>query len=144
MQLREWGLMYAGQGHGLVRLWLGTRPMVICIRPETAKLVLERSDTITKGDEYGILTPWLGTGLLISTGEKWRTRRKLLTPSFHFKVLNDFQAVHDRQAKIFINQLERIAKDGEEFDIFSIFVKRCALDIICGGFCNIYMIENNN
>ncbi|KAK6019074.1 unspecific monooxygenase, partial [Ostertagia ostertagi] len=129
MQLREWGNFYANQGHGLVRLWMATRPMVICIRPETAKLILESSDTITKGEEYGILTPWLGTGLLISTGEKWRTRRKLLTPAFHFKVLNDFQVIHDRQAKIFVGQLEKMVSSEKEFDIFP-FVKRCALDII--------------
>ncbi|PIO69668.1 unspecific monooxygenase [Teladorsagia circumcincta] len=130
LQLREWGTFYADQGHGIVRMWMATRPMVICIRPETAKLILERSDTITKGEEYGILTPWLGTGLLISTGDKWRTRRKLLTPAFHFTVLNEFQVIHDRQAKIFVGQLEKMVSTDKEFDIFP-FVKRCALDIIC-------------
>ncbi|VDO76968.1 unnamed protein product [Heligmosomoides polygyrus] len=69
LQLRDWGHHYSSQGHGLIRIWIATRPMVGCIRPETAKLVLERSDTITKGEEYNILVPWLGTGLLISTGK---------------------------------------------------------------------------
>ncbi|VDO56049.1 unnamed protein product [Haemonchus placei] len=144
MQLRDWGLYYADQGHGLVRIWLATRPLVICIRPETAKLILERMDTITKGEEYDILTPWLGTGLLISTGEKWRTRRKLLTPAFHFKVLNDFQEVHDTQAKILVSQLENLSESGKEFDIFP-YVKRCALDIICETAmgCNISSQENH-
>ncbi|CAJ0606757.1 unnamed protein product [Cylicocyclus nassatus] len=131
IQMREWGNYYAGQGHGLIRFWLGTRPMIGCLTAETAKLVLERTDIITKGEEYNILMPWLGTGLLISTGEKWRARRKILTPSFHFKVLNDFIGVFDQQAKKFVCQLEDAAASKQHFDIFP-YVKRCALDIICG------------
>ncbi|KIH65680.1 unspecific monooxygenase [Ancylostoma duodenale] len=145
MQLRDWGHHYASEGHGLVKFWLAMRPMVGCIRPETAKLVLERTDVITKGAEYNILMPWLGTGLLISTGEKWRSRRKILTPSFHFKVLNEFLVVHDSQAKIFLDQLEKFAASGREFDIFP-FVKRCALDIICETAmgCHVSSQENHN
>ncbi|KAK6010648.1 hypothetical protein OSTOST_24298, partial [Ostertagia ostertagi] len=76
--------------------------------------------------------------------EKWRTRRKLLTPAFHFKVLNDFQVIHDRQAKIFVGQLEKMVSSEKEFDIFP-FVKRCALDIICETAmgCHISAQENH-
>ncbi|KJH50798.1 hypothetical protein DICVIV_03047 [Dictyocaulus viviparus] len=68
IQLRDMGIYYSNKGHGLIRMWMATRPVVICIRPETAKLILERTDIITKGDEYNILIPWLGTGLLTSSG----------------------------------------------------------------------------
>ncbi|ETN74801.1 hypothetical protein NECAME_03934, partial [Necator americanus] len=145
MQLRDWGHQYASQGRGIVRFWMGMRPMVGIIRPEIAKVVLESMDLITKGDEYNILLPWLGTGLLISTGEKWRSRRKILTPSFHFKVLNDFLTIHDSQAKIFVDQLQKFSSNEEQFDIFP-YVKRCALDIICETAmgCHVSSQKNHN
>ncbi|VDO18703.1 unnamed protein product [Heligmosomoides polygyrus] len=67
--------------------------------------------------------------------------RKLLTPAFHFKVLNDLMNVHDSQAKV---RLERKAVGGKEFDIFP-YVKRCALDIICEAAmgCHISSQENH-
>uniref|UniRef100_A0A8R1HW76 Cytochrome P450 n=1 Tax=Caenorhabditis japonica TaxID=281687 RepID=A0A8R1HW76_CAEJA len=55
----------------------------------------------------------------------------MLTPSFHFNVLNDFQAVFDYQAKILVDQLEvAAAGNSEAIDTFP-YIKRCALDIIC-------------
>jgi cytochrome P450 len=63
---------------------------------------LESNAVITKGDEYNILKRWLGDGLLISSGEKWKSRRKLLTPSFHFNVLHRFQAIFDKESKVCI------------------------------------------
>ena len=74
---------------------------------------------------------WFGTGLLTSGGEKWRSRRKLLTPAFHFNTLNSFVVVHDAEAQIMLEQIEEFASTGETFDLYP-YVKRLTLDIICG------------
>ncbi|XP_069487647.1 cytochrome P450 4V2-like isoform X2 [Ambystoma mexicanum] len=77
---------------------------------------------------YRFLHPWLGTGLLTSTGEKWRSRRKMLTPSFHFAILEEFLGVMNEQSKILVNKLEQHV-DKEAFNCF-MDVTLCALDII--------------
>ena len=54
---------------------------------------------------------WLGDGLLLSAGQKWHTRRKLLTPSFHFDVLKSYHDTFNKTTNIFI---ECIKEKGEE------------------------------
>ena len=49
-------------------------------------IIVKHPNFSSKSVDYELLVPWLGRGLLISTGKKWSIRRKLLTRSFHFKV----------------------------------------------------------
>ena len=42
--------------------------------PQAFEKVLSSNSHITKGHDYRPLLPWLGTGLLTSTGAKWHTR----------------------------------------------------------------------
>jgi cytochrome P450 len=72
---------------------------------------------------------YLGT-IGIFTGEKWRAHRKLFTPTFHFKILEEFVEVINSNEKIMIQKLEK-HMSGPEFDICP-YVTLCALDIICG------------
>lgn len=72
----------------------------------------------------------LNTFLSISTGSKWRKRRKMLTPTFHFSILADFLEVMNEQASILVEKLEKQAGKGS-FNCFS-HITLCALDIICG------------
>lgn len=44
-----------------------------------------------------------------SYAEKWRPRRKLLTPTFHYDILKDFVDVFNRQAQILIQRLQLVA-----------------------------------
>uniref|UniRef100_A0A914Z395 Cytochrome P450 n=1 Tax=Panagrolaimus superbus TaxID=310955 RepID=A0A914Z395_9BILA len=129
-QILEWGLYFQSQGHGLATLRIRPFPTIFCLKPEEAKAVLESNTVITKGKEYEILKRWLGTGLLISTGDKWRQRRKMLTSAFHFNVLNSFLRIYNGEAEIFVEQLEKYADSGQIFNLFP-YLKRCALDIIC-------------
>jgi cytochrome P450 len=68
--------------------------------------------------------------LIFSTGSKCTSRRKLLTPTFHFPILNDFLQVFNEQALVMVNRLEKKVDQGQ-FDTFP-YITLCALDIICG------------
>lgn len=55
----------------------------------------------------------------------------MITPSFHFEILNDFLHVMNEQAEILIEILSKQSKDKKTVDIFQ-RIKACALDVICG------------
>ncbi|XP_029356961.1 cytochrome P450 4V8 [Echeneis naucrates] len=113
----------------LFKLWVGPVPFVVLFHAETVETVLTNPVHMDKAYAYKFLYPWLGTGLLTSTGSKWRQRRKMLTPTFHFSILTDFLEVMNEQAEILVKKLEKQAGKGP-FNCFS-HVTLCALDIIC-------------
>ncbi|KAK2494093.1 hypothetical protein MC885_005001 [Smutsia gigantea] len=113
----------------LLKLWLGPMPTVILYNAENVEVILTSSRQIDKSHMYKFLEPWLGLGLLTSTGNKWRSRRKMLTPTFHFTILEDFLDVMNEQANILVNKLEKHVDRGA-FNCF-FYVTLCALDIIC-------------
>ena len=56
----------------------------------------------------------------------------MLTPAFHFKILEDFMVVFNENAGILVDILEKEFLNAQTpKDIFP-YITRCALDIICG------------
>ncbi|XP_063238309.1 cytochrome P450 4C1-like [Bacillus rossius redtenbacheri] len=115
----------------IFRSWVGPMPVVHISDPEYLEVLLSSPKHLEKGYMYRLLHPWLGTGLLTSTGEKWRRHRKLITPAFHFSILHHFVVVFAEKSEVLVRRLQRHA-DGTAFDVFPL-VARCALDIICGS-----------
>ncbi|XP_054742684.1 probable cytochrome P450 4ac1 [Anastrepha obliqua] len=66
--------------------------------PEDAQEVFQSQTLITKGPIYDLMRPFLGEGLLVSAGEHWHNRRKLLTPAFHFNILQSFIEVFKNES----------------------------------------------
>ncbi|XP_048448511.1 cytochrome P450 4V2-like, partial [Rhincodon typus] len=93
------------------------------------QVVLSSSKHLDKSYAYKFLHPWLGTGLLTSTGNKWRARRKLITPTFHFTILTEFLEVMNEQTSVLLEKWEKKVGKGP-FNCFT-DVTLCALDIIC-------------
>lgn len=53
---------------GVVRLWIGPKLTVFLFDPRDIELILSSQIYIDKSTEYRFFAPWLGEGLLISTG----------------------------------------------------------------------------
>jgi cytochrome P450 len=75
--------------------------------------------------------------LLSKKGLRWRSRRRLLTPAFHFQILESFFDVFNDQSHQLIKELDAAAAarpaasvDGS-VNVYKILTQ-CALDIICG------------
>lgn len=49
-------------------MWIGHRLLVFLIDPRDVELILSSHVYIDKADDYKFFKPWLGNGLLISTG----------------------------------------------------------------------------
>ena len=111
-------------------LWLGPVPVMTFIHPDSAEVVLKSSKHSIKSFVYDFLHPWLGTGLLTSHGEKWKQRRRLITPSFHFSILQDFLDVMNEQSQLFVRNLKNKVESDETYNVGRA-ITMCALDIIC-------------
>lgn len=123
-----------------VRIMIGPQIQVLMTDPKDVEVVLGSQKLIDKSDEYDFIAEWLGTGLLISTGQKWFTRRKAITPTFHFKILEQFVEIFDKHSAIFVKNLAK--SKGQSVDIFP-HVTLCALDIISGKSDKSYLLIVN-
>lgn len=56
---------------------------------------------------------------------------QILTPAFHFKILDDFIDVFQEQSSILVSKLKKEVDKDDGFNLFS-YVTLCTLDIICG------------
>lgn len=98
--------------------------------PKDVETVLSSSKLINKSVDYTFLHDWLGTGLLVSGGKKWHSRRKIITPTFHFTILEDFIHIFHKQSLRMIEKLKEHADSGKEFNMVK-YCTLCALDVIC-------------
>nr|WOV89632.1 cytochrome P450 CYP4CJ4 [Rhopalosiphum padi] len=115
----------------VVHFNLSGRSYVLLNNPDDIKILLSSTQHIKKGPEYGFLKPWLNEGLLLSSGQKWRNRRKLLTNTFHFKTLDMYNRSINKHSRILAGKLLDASANNEEEISIAEYVTLCSLDIIC-------------
>nr|WCC58134.1 cytochrome P450 [Pharsalia antennata] len=103
--------------------------MILVTDYKLTEHVLSSTKILKKSYLYEFLQSWLGTGLLTSTGTKWKTHRKMLTPSFHFSILIQFIKTFDSVGDKFIEELKK--EEGKATVDISPLVSLCTLDTIC-------------
>lgn len=112
------------------KIWFGPWMLALVTSPRIAETILSSQKLIDKSQEYDYIQPWLADGLLLSTGSKWFKRRKIITPTFHFKILEQFTEVFDKQGDIMVKKLREF-KSSDDIDIYPL-TTLYALDVISG------------
>nr|CAD7590612.1 unnamed protein product [Timema genevievae] len=103
--------------------------LVFLTNEEDIEQLLSNAKYISKSVVYHSLIPWLNDGLLLSTGVKWHSHRKLLTPAFHFKILEEFIPIFNKNSNILVEKLsEYVDKD---YAPINKLVSLCTLNLIC-------------
>ncbi|XP_057376934.1 cytochrome P450 4C1-like [Daphnia carinata] len=122
---RDYGEIYC--------VYMGPMCYVSISSPELLESILKSQKLLDKGETYRFFSPWLGDGLLLSTGAKWKMRRRLLTPAFHFQILNSFIDVFNNESQILCDLLDKRIGNGDEIAELNIypFIANCTLDIVC-------------
>lgn len=123
--------MYTCRLYNKERIFAGSvagHYFVSLYKPEHIEVVLNSNSVINKGWDYKYIKPWLGNGLITSSGKTWRKMRKLLTPAFHFKILENFQVMINKHSTVLIEKLKR--KEQEPWLNVSHLMSLCTLDII--------------
>ncbi|XP_023950683.2 cytochrome P450 4g15 [Bicyclus anynana] len=109
-----------------VKIWIGPRLLLFLYDPRDVELILSSNVHIDKAEEYRFFKPWLGEGLLISTGQKWRSHRKLIAPTFHLNVLKSFIDLFNANSRTVVNKLK---KEAGTFDCHD-YMSECTVEIL--------------
>ncbi|KAM7351027.1 putative cytochrome P450 4ac1 [Cochliomyia hominivorax] len=117
----------AAQGKNYLLHFLYTASYNITNARDTEE-IFQSTTIIAKGVMYELLIPFLGDGLLISTGEKWHLRRKMLTPAFHFNVLQSFQEIFKEESLKLLEKLQNL--DNNRIDVIEI-ISEFTLNSVC-------------
>lgn len=120
--------------HSLIRFWLAHTPLILFFKADAAEKIFSSNVHIQKSVEYELLQPWLGTGLLTSSGKKWFQRRKMLTPAFHFNILEAFLPAMNEQSQVLVTKIrQQVIESQEKGAVLDVvpYITYAALDIIC-------------
>ena len=111
---------------------------IIFTSPDAAKTILTDQKHFRKHPAiYETVEELLGNGLVTSSGQHWKTQRRLLTPLFHFAKLQHMYPAMINGAEKFIQELERDEETGivtiRGNTKFKTVTARIIIDAIFGG-----------
>ncbi|KRT83475.1 cytochrome P450, partial [Oryctes borbonicus] len=111
------------------KMYVGSQAYLCIVDPKEMEIIMNHKWTQSKSNLYDYVRNWLGNGLLTASGDRWRQHRKVITPAFHFQILEEFIEVFNSQSDILVSILRKECENGN-VDVYP-FVGRCTLDILC-------------
>ncbi|GBM32152.1 Cytochrome P450 4g15 [Araneus ventricosus] len=111
-------------------VWISYIPFVFLIKAEAVKEALKKHKMVDKSWQYSYFKVIFGDGIFASTGEKWKSRRKLLTSCFHPDILRSFLPIFNEKSQNLVIAL----RDETQKDFTEIidFTTSCTVDIMSG------------
>ncbi|KAH8410917.1 hypothetical protein KR222_008908 [Zaprionus bogoriensis] len=98
--------------------------------PAEIQNMLSSSSLLYKEHLYSFLRPWLGDGLLTSSGARWLKHQQLYVPAFERAAIEGYLRVVHRTGQKFVLKLNQQAEAVQPFDAQQL-VAKCTLDIVC-------------
>lgn len=80
---------------------------------------------------YKITHGLLGIGLLNSNGDKWKERRRMLTPTFHFNILRNFTAIFVEESEKVVGRVNESINSGGPVQDVSTLACEYTMPTIC-------------
>ncbi|XP_022102018.1 cytochrome P450 4F12-like [Acanthaster planci] len=94
-------------------LWRGFIPIPVLVHPDTLKSLLASPTGSVKSSFYSLFRDWVGEGLAVANGAKWKRNRRLLTGSFHLDTLRTYVPAYNDCAEVLLGKLNRLAAEGK-------------------------------
>eukprot|EP00117_Sycon_ciliatum_P001394 scpid44196/ scgid7075/ Leukotriene-B4 omega-hydroxylase 3; Cyp4f-14; Cytochrome P450 4F14; Cytochrome P450-LTB-omega; Leukotriene-B4 20-monooxygenase 3 len=119
---------YTQEQHRIRRFEVGLfrAPAVMVSDPETVAEVL-RTASPKHQFAYSNLLPFIGDGLLLSSGTKWARDRRLLTNAFHFNILQEYTPLLHDSCQVLLEKLAQHVSDAETQNKAFDFSEACCL-----------------
>ncbi|XP_060860451.1 cytochrome P450 4g15-like isoform X2 [Metopolophium dirhodum] len=112
------------------KIWLGPYFGVVISKPEDLQIVLNSSKALQKGRMYEFFKNYAGEGLFTAPVDKWRRHRRMITPAFNAKLLEQFFPVFNEKNQILIKNVMKESNKTQAFDLWQ-YIAPTALDTIC-------------
>ncbi|XP_069674683.1 cytochrome P450 4g15-like [Periplaneta americana] len=126
-EVTERFIRYAMKYKRTVRAWIFQKLLVFISDPRDIEIILGSSVHLDKSEEYRFFKPWLGEGLLISSGQKWKTHRKLIAPTFHLNVLKSFVDLFNANSRAVCEKMYK--ENSKPFDCHD-YMSECTVEIL--------------
>ncbi|XP_045470623.1 probable cytochrome P450 4d14 [Harmonia axyridis] len=114
---------------GLMQIHIGTEVMLTASNYKFVQWLMTSTTIITKSLQYSFFNEWLGHALLITSGSRWKSYRKILTPAFHFKRIENLISVCQKASDDLIKKMSNNL-DKDCFDVYPI-ISNFSLDVLC-------------